>query len=64
MGAGRYLGFGSLRLQIQPESYLTDWANRYANQNWHLPINANEWINPSAIVHYDELKKALNAQYL
>jgi len=64
MGAGRYLGFGSLRLQIQPESYLTDWANRYANQNWHLPVKVNDWINPSAIAHYDELKNALNAQYL
>jgi len=64
MGAGRYLGFGSLRLQIQPESYLTDWANRYANQTWHLPVKVNEWINPGAIAHYDELKNALNAQYL
>ncbi|MDZ7290847.1 MAG: RAMP superfamily CRISPR-associated protein [candidate division KSB1 bacterium] len=67
MGRGRYLGFGSLRLHIQPESFLTDWANRYTNQNdqaWRLPIKVEEWINPSVIAHYSELQKALNAQYL
>jgi CRISPR/Cas system CSM-associated protein Csm3 (group 7 of RAMP superfamily) len=67
MGGGRYLGFGSLRLQIQPESFLTDWANRYANpseQSWRLPINLAEWIKPSVIAHYAELQKAMNAQYI
>jgi CRISPR/Cas system CSM-associated protein Csm3 (group 7 of RAMP superfamily) len=67
IGKGRYLGFGSLRLQIQPESYLTDWTNRYASQapqNWRLPIDVNAWMNPQVIAHYDELKKALDAQHL
>jgi hypothetical protein len=67
MGKGRYVGFGSLRLQLQPESFLTDWANRYAQkseQAWRLPIKANEWVNPGAIAHYTELQKALNAQHL
>jgi hypothetical protein len=67
MGKGRYLGFGSLRLQILPDSFLIDWANRYAQKAakaGHLPINVNEWINPGVIAHYAELQKALNAKHL
>jgi len=67
MGGGRYLGFGSLRLKILPESFLTDWATRYSGKGdkdhaGQLPINLGEWINPKVIQHYPELRKALDAQ--
>jgi hypothetical protein len=67
MGKGRYLGFGSMRLQILPESFLTEWANRYAGKpeaNWRLPINVAEWINPNVIAHYPELQQVLNAKHI
>ncbi len=67
MGAGRYVGFGSLRLHVQPESFLTDWANRYTGkgeQAWRLPLKASEWMNAGIIAHHAELQKALNAQHL
>jgi CRISPR/Cas system CSM-associated protein Csm3 (group 7 of RAMP superfamily) len=60
MGASRYLGFGSLRLQILPDSFFIHWADRYSGkENWRLPINVDEWINPDVIEHYTELRKAL-----
>jgi CRISPR/Cas system CSM-associated protein Csm3 (group 7 of RAMP superfamily) len=65
IGKSRYLGFGSLRLQILTDSFLIDWANRYsgkAKQNWRLPISIDEWINPSVIEHYAELRKALTGK--
>jgi len=67
IGKCRYLGFGSLRLQILPDSFLVDWASRYsaeANQDWRLPINVDEWINPDVIEHCEELRKALDAKQL
>ncbi|GLI33691.1 type III-I CRISPR-associated gRAMP effector Cas7-11i [Desulforhabdus amnigena] len=67
MGKGRYLGFGSLRLKLLPESFLTDWADRYSgkgkrDQAGQLPISLEEWINPKVIHHHSELRKALDAQ--
>lgn len=67
IGKGRYLGFGSLRLRLLPESFLTDWANRYSGKGekertGRLPINLKEWIDPKVIHHYQELRKALDAQ--
>jgi CRISPR/Cas system CSM-associated protein Csm3 (group 7 of RAMP superfamily) len=67
MGKNRYLGFGSLRLRLLPDSYLIDWAKRYAGgpeESWRLPIQADEWIKPSVIEHYPEVRRALNAQSL
>jgi len=67
MGNNRYLGFGSLRLQILPDSFLIDWANRYAGkpeQSWRLPVQVDEWIKPDVIEHYAALRKALNAKQL
>jgi CRISPR/Cas system CSM-associated protein Csm3 (group 7 of RAMP superfamily) len=67
MGNNRYLGFGSLRLQILPDSFLIDWAKRYADkaeQEWQLPIRVDEWIKPDVIEHYTALRKALNAKRL
>jgi hypothetical protein len=51
-GYNRYLGFGSLRLHVLPASFLIDWAKRYAGkpeQEWRLPIQVDEWIEPGVI---------------
>ncbi|MDH7485342.1 MAG: RAMP superfamily CRISPR-associated protein [Anaerolineae bacterium] len=67
MGKNRYLGCGSLRLRILPESYLIDWTKRYAGQpeeGWRLPLRVEEWINRDVIEHYAQLQRALNAERL
>lgn len=67
MGNGRYLGFGSLRFRILPESFLIDWPSRYddrAEQAWRLPLNVAAWSSPKVVAHYAELKKALHAGQL
>ena len=67
MGNNRYLGFGSLRLRVLPNSFLIDWAKRYAGEpepSWQLPIQVDEWIKPDVIYHYRALRKALNAKQL
>jgi CRISPR/Cas system CSM-associated protein Csm3 (group 7 of RAMP superfamily) len=67
MGNNRYLGFGSLRLQILLDSFLIDWAKRYADkaeQEWQLPIHVDEWVRPEVVEHYTALRKALNAKRL
>jgi hypothetical protein len=65
MGHHRYLGFGSLRLHILPQSFFIDWSRRYAGraeQEWQLPIQVEEWLNPDVIAHYADLQRALNAE--
>jgi CRISPR/Cas system CSM-associated protein Csm3 (group 7 of RAMP superfamily) len=67
MGKNRYLGFGSFRLHILPDSYLIDWAKRYAGEpeeSWRLPIQVDEWIKPAVVEHYAGLRKALHAEQL
>jgi CRISPR/Cas system CSM-associated protein Csm3 (group 7 of RAMP superfamily) len=67
MGKGRYLGFGSLRLRLLPESFLIDWTTRYASmpsQNGRLPLQVDEWINTTVIQYYAELQQALYAEHL
>lgn len=71
IGNNRYLGFGSLRLRVLPESFLVNWANRYAGKpeaDERTPIQSAEWIKPSAIggviAHHTELVKALDAKRL
>jgi CRISPR/Cas system CSM-associated protein Csm3 (group 7 of RAMP superfamily) len=67
MGNNRYLGLGSLRLHILPDSFLIDWGARYAGEperSWRLPVQIDEWINPGVIEHYTELRKALHAKRL
>ncbi|MBE7470945.1 MAG: hypothetical protein DPW09_18880 [Anaerolineae bacterium] len=69
MGKNRHLGFGSLRLNILPDSYLIDWSKRYAapdksEQAWQRPLEVNQWLNPKVIEHYPELRKALNVDRL
>ena len=66
-GKDRYLGFGSLRLHILPDSHLIDWAKRYADgpeERWRVPIPLDEWLSPAVVEHYPQLKKALNAERL
>lgn len=67
LGHHRYVGFGSLRLSLLPESFLINWSERYAGQseqNWRLPIQVDDWRNPAVIAHYPDLKRALDAQSL
>jgi hypothetical protein len=64
MGKNRYLGFGSLRFRLSPDSFLIDWPTRYAgkiDQNWRVPITLDQWINSKSIYHYSELREALHA---
>lgn len=67
MGKHRYLGFGSLRLRILPQSYLIDWTARYQGkpeQEWQKPLDLERWRKTRVIAHYEELRKALNAAQL
>ncbi|MCP4692580.1 MAG: hypothetical protein GY859_31345 [Desulfobacterales bacterium] len=64
MGAGRYLGFGSAKATILPESYLIDWSRRYtdaSSDKWRRPLDPSQWRDIETVHHYKELKKALNA---
>ncbi|HLA34222.1 MAG TPA: RAMP superfamily CRISPR-associated protein [Rhodocyclaceae bacterium] len=62
IGCNRYLGLGSLRLTVLPESYLTQWENRYAGKEWRAPLNVETWIKPKVVEHYNELVKAMNVK--
>jgi hypothetical protein len=67
LGNHRYLGFGSVRCHILPDSYLIDWTKRYAGQpeaNWQVPLRSADWIKPAVVAHYQDLRKALNAERL
>jgi len=67
MGNNRYLGFGSLRLHILPDSFLIDWARRYTGEpeeRWRVPIQVDKWIEPSVISHHAALQRALNVKRL
>ncbi len=67
MGKHRYVGFGSLRLRVLPDSFLIDWASRYAGQPedaWRLPLHPDEWADPGVVTHDSALRKALNAEQL
>lgn len=64
LGLHRYLGFGSVRLHLLPESFLIQWGERYASTaeaEWKQPLVAAQWLNPQVIAHYDELRSALDA---
>lgn len=67
MGRARYLGFGSLQMQLQPQSYLIDWTKRYAGKaesHWQQPLQPEKWKDIKTIAHYDELRKFLNAEQI
>lgn len=66
LGKGRQLGFGSLRLSVQAESFLIDWSARYAGKPesvWRRPLEKARF-KPKLIAHHAELKQALNAERL
>lgn len=65
MGKHRYLGLGSVKFKILPESHFIDWESRYTEKEESkskIPINLKEWHNPKVIEFYSELKKALDAK--
>jgi CRISPR/Cas system CSM-associated protein Csm3 (group 7 of RAMP superfamily) len=67
LGQHRYVGFGSLRLHLLPESFLINWGDRYTGQpeqSWRLPIQTDDWFNPQVIAHHPELQRALDAKPL
>ena len=64
MGKARYLGFGSLRLRVLPDSFLIDWAARYgqdAGATGRIPLEPGKWQAKDEIKHHGALRKALNA---
>lgn len=67
LGNHRYLGFGSVRLHILPDSFLTDWAGRYGNKpaaQWQAPFQTDRWLNPKVVLHYGALRQLLDAKSL
>ncbi len=66
LGLHRYLGFGSLRLRLLPESYLIDWSRRYGSDAtaWQRPLDVEQWRNPRVIANYINLCQLLNADTL
>ena len=68
MGGHRYLGFGSLRLTLEPESHTIDWNRRYQGGKegqWRRPIsNAEALAAKAEVQHRDRLKDALDARVL
>ena len=65
LGHHRYVGFGSVRMRLLPESTLIDWQERYAGEaNWRVPIKIEEWLEPKVVAHRDALCQAMDAQAL
>jgi CRISPR/Cas system CSM-associated protein Csm3 (group 7 of RAMP superfamily) len=63
IGKSRYLGFGSIRLQVLQDSYLIDWEKRYGKNatGGQESLDAKTWLEPKVIKHLDELRELLNA---
>ena len=78
VGNNRYLGFGSMRLSVLPDSFLIDWAKRYAGlgtgtpaalparEAWRVPLKVQDWLKPreAGLANYTDLVKALDAKRL
>jgi CRISPR/Cas system CSM-associated protein Csm3 (group 7 of RAMP superfamily) len=68
MGGHRYLGFGSLRMTLAPESHTIDWNRRYRGGDeaqWRRPVSDAEALAAKAEVHHqDQLRKVLDASVL
>ncbi len=67
LGRARYLGFGSLKIRLLPDSFLIDWGNRYSGKSgaaWRKPLLKEDWIRPEVIENYQALKEALHAQHI
>ncbi|WP_045221526.1 type III-I CRISPR-associated gRAMP effector Cas7-11i [Desulfonatronum thioautotrophicum] len=63
IGKSKYLGFGSLHLQIQPESFLIDWNARYSTEDTgRVPLDLAQLKRTDQdVYHYAALRRALNA---
>ncbi len=65
MGNHRYLGLGSVRFRMLPESFRIDWARRYARdarpEDWQTPLKIDLSKPDKFILHYAALKQVLNA---
>ncbi|MBF0099416.1 MAG: hypothetical protein HQK77_00765 [Desulfobacterales bacterium] len=62
IGNHRYLGLGTVRFQISPESHLIDWKARYegrSDKTWQIPITVSEWINPKVLSNLSTLQQLL-----
>ncbi|MEJ5199515.1 MAG: hypothetical protein WHX53_11380, partial [Anaerolineae bacterium] len=65
LGHHRYVGFGSLRLRLLPESKLIDWTKRYASEEeGYVPLKAEDWFEPGVVAYRAELLQALDARVL
>lgn len=68
LGGHRYLGFGSVRFSLTPESHTIDWNRRYgggAEPEWKIPVGDAQSLAAGAeIRHRDRLKEALDAGVL
>ncbi len=67
IGKGRYLGFGSARLRILPESFLIDWAARYGREaadGGRVPFDPAQWQTTEVVQHHKALRQGLNAELL
>jgi CRISPR/Cas system CSM-associated protein Csm3 (group 7 of RAMP superfamily) len=67
IGKNRYLGFGSVKMRVLPDSFLIDWAARYGKETaatGHTPLDLNEWLSAEVVQHYEALRQALNANQL
>jgi hypothetical protein len=65
LGKGRYLGLGSTRLALLPESHLIDWRSRYEDEEQgRIPLDAEALLDTSLVAHHDAMRKLLHAQHL
>ncbi len=66
LGQHRYVGFGSVRFALTPQSFLIDWEKRYAapDKEWKLPVVPDMWLDTGVIANYAQLREALSAKSL
>jgi hypothetical protein len=62
LGAHRYLGFGAVKFNILPESYLIDWKEKYGStdpESGRISLNISKWCDTKTVKNYPALKEAL-----
>ena len=62
IGNHKYLGFGSVSLNILKSSHLINWNDRYSGKKdnkYKIPLKISEWKNDKILSHLSELKKVL-----
>lgn len=63
LGGHRYVGFGSMRLSILPQSYAIDWTKRYSSINpntWQKPLDLESLQKSAKIQHQQALRQLLH----